>query len=87
MVRPAHTLKGEAFQFGAVRLGLMAEQIEMCARRAVEDRDFPIKVVEHVAHLRPLFDEALAVLLRDAVSVSPIRRAVGFGRKIANGIA
>ena len=87
LVRPAHTLKGEALQFGALRLGMMAERIEMCARRAVEDRDFPIKVVEHVAELRPLFDEALAVLLREATPTSPIRRAVGFGRKIASGLS
>ncbi len=87
LVRPAHTLKGEALQFGAVWLGMVAERIETCARRAVEDRTFPVDAVEHIARLRPLFEEALAVLLRDAVPASPIRRAVGFGRKVVGGLA
>lgn len=85
LVRPAHTLKGEAFQFGAMALGLMAERIETAARRAVEERIFPIDLVDCVAQLRPLFDEALGVLTRETVALSPVSRALGFGRKIASG--
>jgi HPt (histidine-containing phosphotransfer) domain-containing protein len=85
LVRPAHTLKGESFQFGAMPLGLMAEKIEMAARRAVEDRVFPLDVVEYAIKLRPLFEEALAVLTRETAALSPIGRAMGFGRKIAAG--
>ncbi|WP_404712046.1 Hpt domain-containing protein [Sphingomonas sp. MMS24-J13] len=85
LVRPAHTLKGEALQFGALPLGLMAEKIEMAARRAVEDRVFPIDVIEYVVQLRPLFEEALRVLTRETAAISPIGRAMGFGRKIAAG--
>lgn len=81
LVRPAHTLKGEALQFGAVRLGEMAERIEQAGRGAVEDHVFPIEVVEYVVALRPLFTEALGVLARESVIAAPVRRTVGFGRK------
>ena len=81
LVRPAHTLKGEAFQFGAVDLGLMAERIEQCARRAVEDHDFPVELTEQVVLLRPLFDAAMAALGHAAAPVMPVRRAAVFGRK------
>lgn len=85
LVRPAHTLKGESLQFGALPLGLMAEKIEMAARRAVEERVFPVDVIEYVIQLRPLFEEALIVLTRETAALSPIGRAMGFGRKIAAG--
>ncbi len=81
LVRPAHTLKGESFQFGATPLGLMAERIEMAARRAVADSVFPSDVVDYVAHLRPLFDEAVAALIRETAA-SPISRLLGFGRRL-----
>ncbi len=35
LVMPAHTLKGEAWQFGANRLALLAEEIEVAARHYV----------------------------------------------------
>lgn len=85
LVRPAHTLKGESFQFGALPLGMMAEKIEIAARRAVEDRVFPVDVIEYVIELRPLFEEALTVLTRETRALSPMGRAMGFGRKIAAG--
>ena len=85
LVRPAHTLKGEALQFGASVLAGLAERIEMCARRAVEDHVFPIELTEYVVDLRPLFDQALAVLTRETAFAAPIRRVVGFGRKVASG--
>jgi len=81
LVRPAHTLKSEAFQFGATDLGLMAERIEQCARRAVEDRDFPLELTGHAVLLRPLFDAAMAALSPSAIPATPVRRAVVFGRK------
>jgi histidine phosphotransfer protein HptB len=62
MVRPAHTLKGESLQFGAVALGVAAEQVEAKAREGVEDHSFPLDMVEHVICLRPLFDQALNAL-------------------------
>lgn len=86
LVRPAHTLKGESLQFGATTLGSTAERIEMAARQAVEDHDFPLQIVEDVVQLRPLFDHAVAVLTRQAqpaVPAMPMRRAAGgFGRKV-----
>ena len=41
LVTPAHTLKGESRQFGAYRLSVLAEKIEMVARRCVESREGP----------------------------------------------
>src|SRR3546814_16820404 len=62
LVIPAHTLKGEARQFGAERLSLMAEEIEMIARRCVEHHESPEELIEQVVALRPTFDETLPLL-------------------------
>ncbi len=86
LVRPAHTLKGEALQFGAEALGYAAEYIEKAARDAVEARSFPLDIVETSAGLRPLFEEALIALQEaaaPAISQVALRRPVtGFGRKV-----
>ncbi len=86
LVRPAHTLKGESLQFGAEALGLAAEHVEMRARAAVEARTFPDEIADHIVCLRPLFEEALSELRREAAPVIapvPLRRASGgFGRKV-----
>ena len=81
LVRPAHTLKGDALQFGAGPLGGLAERIEQAARRAVEDRVYPDEMVADVVLLRPLFDRTMALLMRETSAATTIRRAVGFGRK------
>ena len=87
MVIPAHTLKGEARQFGAEPLADLAEAIEQIARDCVETRDTPSEALEHVAQLRPLFEQTLGLLEREA---NPIveRKSVGgglngFGRRPA----
>ena len=82
LVRPAHTLKGDALQFGAIGLAALAEQVEVAARRAVEDHDYPIDIVAEVVRLRPLFRAVAAALTREASAASSLRRAVGFGRKV-----
>jgi HPt (histidine-containing phosphotransfer) domain-containing protein len=85
MVLPAHTLKGEARQFGATPLADLAEVIEAIARDCVETRDTPEQAMEHVARLRPLFEQTLALLERDANPIVERRPAValagGFGRR------
>lgn len=85
LVRPAHTLKGEALQFGAMQLGAMAAQVERCARRAVQDNVFPSGCIEYVVQLRPLFEEAIAMIEREIASATPIGRIFGFGRRVATG--
>jgi HPt (histidine-containing phosphotransfer) domain-containing protein len=62
MVIPAHTLKGESRQFGAQRLGDIAEAIEQAARRCVEEHTPPSEVAAEVAMLRGCFSETLAAL-------------------------
>lgn len=81
MVIPAHTLKGEARQFGATPLADLAEQIEQFARTCVEAHDTPEAALEDVVALRPLFVDTLVLLEREASP--PVRRPVagGFGRK------
>ena len=82
MVIPAHTLKGESRQFGADPLGTLAETIEEIARDCVERQDTPEDALEHIVALRPLFDDTLALLEREAnplVERRPL--AGGFGRK------
>jgi HPt (histidine-containing phosphotransfer) domain-containing protein len=80
LVTPAHTLKGEAAQFGAYRLSAMAEEIEMVARRCVETHEGPDELIETVVALRPCFTETMALLDRDA---NPLvaRRPGTFGRR------
>lgn len=59
MVTPAHRLKGEAYQFGAARLGDLAERIELGARKCVETRDAPDELLVDVVALAPLFSRTL----------------------------
>lgn len=81
LVMPAHTLKGESRQFGAEKLAELAEDIEMFARRCVEAQNSPEEYLPRVVTLRPLFEQTLAALEREA---NPLvqRRSGGFGRAI-----
>lgn len=86
MVIPAHTLKGESRQFGAEPLGALAEMIETIARDCVEAQDTPESALEHIVRLRPLFEQTLALLEREASPLVERRPAFsggagGFGRK------
>lgn len=80
MIMPGHTLKGEASQFGAIRLGIAAEQIELTARKCIEHHQAPDELLELVVQLRPMFEETLVELTRET---SPVveRQVAGFGRK------
>ena len=80
LVIPAHTLKGEARQFGAEPLGELAEKIETVARDCVESRDTPDQAMADVAALRGLFGRTLAILEAEANPAIPRRQ--GFGRRI-----
>ena len=81
MVIPAHTLKGESRQFGAEPLAALAEKIEDIARDCVETRDTPDEALELVVRLRPLFDETLVLLEREANPLAARKPAGGFGRR------
>jgi HPt (histidine-containing phosphotransfer) domain-containing protein len=84
LVLPAHTLKGEARQFGAEPLALVAEEIEMTARRCVEMRTTPDELIEKAVELRPLFDATLRLFDRETNPLADRRPAAttgGFGRK------
>ncbi|WP_019516048.1 Hpt domain-containing protein [Sphingomonas sp. Mn802worker] len=82
LILPAHTLKGEARQFGATPLAAMAEKLENLARECVELHTSPVECVPDVLDLRPLFEATLAFLERE-VAAMPQRRVGGFGRRIA----
>lgn len=79
LVIPAHTLKGEALQFGANALGELAEMIEVHARQCVEWHHTPEDAIEHVVKLRPLFNETMAIFDKET---NPLVERRGFGRKI-----
>ncbi len=81
MVIPAHTLKGEAAQFGAELLSARAEAIEAIARDCVETHDTPQEALEHVAGLRALFEETLSLLERETSPLVERRPVAGFGRR------
>jgi len=78
LVLPAHTLKGEARQFGADALADLAEEIETFARKCVEWRQTPEEILPEVARLRPLFADTLAAF--DA-ETNPLVERRGFGRQ------
>lgn len=80
MVIPAHTLKGEAAQFGADELAELAETIEAIARDCVETHDSPDEALAHVVRLRPLFEATLALLEAEANPLVARKPAV-FGRR------
>jgi histidine phosphotransfer protein HptB len=84
LVIPAHTLKGESWQFGADSLALLAEEIEVAARHYVEIQIDPSELVEKVVRLRPIFEATLAALESEA---SPLmeRRPASFGQRNALG--
>lgn len=80
MVIPAHTLKGEARQFGAEPLGAMAERIEIIARDCVENRDTPDQALADIVALRALFDTTLSMLERESNPL--VERRPAFGRRV-----
>ena len=82
LVLPAHSLKGEARQFGAEPLADMAEQIETVARHCVETHEAPDELIEVVVQLRPLFEETLALLERETNPL--VDRRPAFGRKVVS---
>jgi HPt (histidine-containing phosphotransfer) domain-containing protein len=87
LVRPAHTLKGEARQFGAEPLAAIAERIEMVARRCVELHTTPDELIPDVVQLRPMFDTTMQMFDRETNPLMERRPGVGFGRKAVFGRA
>ncbi|RED16436.1 Hpt domain-containing protein [Parasphingopyxis lamellibrachiae] len=59
LIVPAHTLKGESLQFGAIRVSMIAEKIEMTARHLVEIQQTPEELVPDAAELRPALKETM----------------------------
>lgn len=76
LVVPAHTLKGESLQFGAMPLSELAETIELAARHCVETQETPDELLPEVARLRPLFEATLA-LFEEETNPLMQRRGVG----------
>ena len=85
LIIPAHTLKGEARQFGAEPLAVVAELIEQTARLCVETHRFPDELVPEVVELRKLFNDTID-LFDKATNPRVVRAApaTGFGRKVGN---
>ena len=85
LVIPSHTLKGEARQFGAEPLAVVAERIEQTARFCIETHRFPDELVPDVVELRRLWSRTIELFDK---ATNPLQsRAVapgGFGKKAAN---
>jgi HPt (histidine-containing phosphotransfer) domain-containing protein len=84
LVIPAHTLKGEARQFGAEPLAALAELIESTARICIETHRFPDELVKDVVELRRLFEQTVEQFEK---ATNPlVKRAPqgAFGRKASN---
>lgn len=88
IVIPAHTLKGEARQFGAHALGDLAETIEDHARQCIEWHHTPEGALPDVVKLRPLFRETMELfeketnplVQRHSFGKAPLVANQGFGR-------
>jgi len=85
LVIPAHTLKGEARQFGAEPLAVVAEKIEQIARFCIETHRFPDELVPDVVELRRLWQRTTELFEK---ATNPLQSrtasAGGFGRRVAN---
>lgn len=82
VILPAHTLKSEARQFGAVALGDLSEKIEHVARRSMEMHLFPDELIPTVARLRPSYEATMQALQRE---INPlVQRRPTFGRAVHN---
>jgi HPt (histidine-containing phosphotransfer) domain-containing protein len=84
LVIPAHTIKGEARQFGAEPLATLAELIETTARLCVETRRFPDELVPQVVELRNLLSRTLELFDRATNPLLSRQRGGGFGRRAGN---
>ena len=84
LVLPAHTIKGEARQFGAEPLAKIAELIESTARLCVESRRFPDELVPEVVQLRKLFNETVELFDKATNPLMTRSSPGGFGRKVNN---
>ena len=85
LVIPAHTLKGEARQFGAEPMAAVAELIEQTARFCIETHRFPDELVPEVVELRRLWNQTIELFDK---ATNPLQSRGGgpggFGRKVAN---
>lgn len=84
LVIPAHTIKGEARQFGAEPLARIAELIESTARLCVETRRFPDELIKDVVELRKLFNRTMDLFDKATNPLLTRQAPGGFGRRAAN---
>jgi histidine phosphotransfer protein HptB len=84
LVLPAHTIKGEARQFGAEPLANVAELIESTARLCVESRRFPDELVPEVVELRKLFNRTAELFDKATNPLLTRSPQAAFGRKVGN---
>lgn len=84
LVMPAHTIKGEARQFGAEPLAKVAELIESTARLCIETRRFPDELVADVVKMRRLFDQTIQQFDQATNPLLTRSNGGGFGRKAGN---
>jgi HPt (histidine-containing phosphotransfer) domain-containing protein len=84
LVMPAHTIKGEARQFGAEPLADMAELIESTARLCIETHRFPDELVASVVELRKLFEQTVDLFDKATNPLLTRASAQGFGHRASN---
>lgn len=84
LVIPAHTIKGEARQFGAEPLAAVAELIETTARMCIETQRFPDELVRDVVELKRLFQETVAQFEKATNPLVTRAPQGAFGRKVTS---
>jgi HPt (histidine-containing phosphotransfer) domain-containing protein len=85
LVIPAHTIKGEARQFGAEPLAAVAELIETTARLCIETQRFPDELVKDVVELKRLFQETVSQFDKATNPLLTRSPQGAFGRKAGQG--
>ncbi len=84
LVIPAHTLKGEARQFGAEPLAATAESIEQIARSCIETHRFPDELIPDVVELRRLFNLTVDLFDKATNPLKTRAQPASFGRRSAS---
>ncbi|MCY7270677.1 MAG: Hpt domain-containing protein [Sphingomonas bacterium] len=84
LVIPAHTLKGEARQFGAEPLAEVAERIENVARSCIETHRFPDELIPDVVELRRLFNLTVEMFDKATNPLKTRAAPATFGRRASN---
>lgn len=83
LVAPAHKLKGEARQVGALALADRAEYVEATARHCVEVKHVADELIPDIVELRRLWNATIGMIDAKLSPLAQRSAPAGFGRRAA----